>query len=652
MGALRIHPKLIFTITVLLTGCMVGAVYLPGLPGDFMFDDFSSISGNADILVTQLNTAALMHAMLSAPLGGFLRPLSMLSFILDAHFFGLAPGAFKLTNILLHLATGAVLWCVAREILRALNGTGHLEPQECAIAWLSLAATAIWLVHPLNLTAVLYVVQRETILAAFFTAAAIWSYLAGRRRQRAGGDGRVLIWCITPLMTLLGMLCKESAALVPFYLLIIEFVLLNFEGKEGRSREIQWFFAIFLLMPVAAVCALLAIRPGFLLAAYVNRDFTMYERLLSECRILMDYLRWTLLPDLRQLALFHDDIGPSRGLLRPPTTLVCLLALSALFGAALWLRRRAPLISLGILWFFAGHLLESTFLPLELTFEHRNYLPIFGLILGCVASFHTAAQKFGYKHGTTILVIVTTLLFASVTAVRAMDWHNELSFAQSEATHHPDSPRAQYELAWAYMSIILASKDTTLVPRAVQAARRSKTLDPGSINQDVGLGYMYAELGDKTNAKAYIATAAEDAKHALPSSTLQLALQTLLTMARPDNASLFGTMDTLLLNSTTNPDLQRNACYAANIWNTYGLFQQKTGDFLDALGTMHKAVQLCPGEAKIRINFANMLLTYGDTKDAREQIDMLNNLHDIRNAVDIYALEQQWARQVAQKNEK
>jgi len=127
-------------------------------------------------------------------------------------------------------------------------------------------------------------------------------------------------------------------------------------------------------------------------------------------------------------------------------------------------------------------------------------------------------------------------------------------------------------------------------------------------------------------------------------------LQTVLDMATPDNTPLFGSMNSILLNSVNNPNLLRNACYNANIWNTLGLFRQKTGDFLNALSAMHKAIQLCPGQAKLRINFANMLLSYADTKDAREQIDALRALHDLRYAPDLGALEQEWKRQVAQKN--
>src|SRR5215469_6002281 len=156
-------------------------VYLPGLPGGFMFDDLGSIVYNQAMRLDSLSFHNLYVAALSSPTGGLMRPLSMLSFALNAYFFGFKTVLpFKLTNIFIHAACGLMLWWVARELLRAYAvATGRVLGERTA-TWLSSAITAIWLVHPLNLTVVLYTVQRETSLSAFFTAGAMLSYLVGR----------------------------------------------------------------------------------------------------------------------------------------------------------------------------------------------------------------------------------------------------------------------------------------------------------------------------------------------------------------------------------------------------------------------------------------------------------------------------------------
>lgn len=640
--------KLLF-VAAWLGALLLGAlVYLPGLPGAFVFDDYGSITNNPAIKLQALTAQGLLQAALSAPVGGLLRPISTLSFALDAYFFGVDPEPFKITNICIHLAVGILLWYLARELLRAYRTSTGKSLNDQVIAWLSLAVTTLWLVHPLNLTSVLYAVQRDNSLSALFTVAAILSYMVGRRLR--GTRRHLCIWLLTPVLTALGMLCKENAALTPIFILVIEFTLLAFRGADGEpSLEVRWFFMAFLILPLLAAGSLAVLKPG-IFGGYSLRDFTLYERLLSECRILLDYLRWTFVPDLRQLGLFHDDIVPSRGLLKPVTTLPSFLAVITLMTIGIALRKRAPLISFGILWFFAGQLMESTVLPLELAFEHRNYLPLFGLILGGVGSFYTMAAEHGRAFTAKLLLGLCILLLALTTAMRSVDWHNELTFARSESRHHPHSARALAELQWAYLGYIVTTKDARLIPFVLDAAEKSKAADPGSINQDIALAYMYAKLRDLPNAKLYLQAAAAETSTAAPSSTLQLALQTLLTLTDSDNQTLFADMRLIFLHATQNPRLMTNSCYGAGIWNMLGIFQRNTDEIPGSLNAMHKAVIMCPSDTLMRLNFINTLLYYGDTQDTGPQLDALNRVRDLRYVTEIRRLRRLYAEELAAKD--
>lgn len=643
--------KFLFVAAWLCVLILAALIYLPGLPGAFVFDDIGNIVNNQAINLQALNSQSLMHAIFSAPVGGLLRPVSTLSFALDAYFFGVRAEPFKITNICVHIAVGILLWYLARELLRAYRESASKPLDDRTIAWLSLAISTLWLIHPLNLTSVLYVVQRDNSLAALFTVAAILSYMTGRRAS--GNGSRLLIWLLTPLCMALGMLCKENAALTPVFILVIEFTLLGFRNQDDRqSREVYWFFIIFLLLPLLAICIFTALRPGFFFSGYDGRGFTMYQRLLSEGRVVMDYLRWSFAPDLRQLGLFHDDIKPSNGLLDPATTLPCILGVFALIAASITLRKKLPLLSLGILWFFAGQLMESTILPLELAFEHRNYLPLFGLIFGSAGTVYLSAAATGrIMLGKAFLAMCIPLL-AFTTTMRAADWQTELTFSRSESRHHPHSARALAELEWAYLNYIVASKDTRAIPMVLDAAQRSKAADPGSINQDIGLAYMYAYLGNLSNAELHLQTAADDINRASPSSTLQLALQTMLKMTNIDSKPMYADMLTVFQHAVSNPKLMSNACYAADIWNSYGVFQRKIGEVPGALGAMHKAVTLCPWNTLVRINFTDMLLTYGDTQDAAPQLDVLKDVHDLRYAAEIHRLQHIYAEELAVQGKK
>ena len=647
----HLKNKLLFIAAWLGTFCLGALVYLPGLPGAFVFDDYSNISNNAAIKLQALTAQNLLQAALSAPVGGLLRPISSLSFALDAYFFGVTPEPFKITNICIHITVGILLWYLARELLRAYRASSGKFLEDRSIAWLSLAVSGLWLVHPLNLTSVLYTVQRDSSLAALFTTAAILSYMVGRRR--AGASGHLLIWLLSPFLTAVGILCKENAALTPVFLMVIEFTLLGFRKPDGnKSQEIRGFFVVFLLLPLIAVITFVALRPGFFFSAYDGRGFTLWQRLLSEPRVLLNYLRWSLVPDLRQLGLFHDDIKPSLTLLDPISTLPCILVVIGLIALGVALRKKLPLLSFGILWFFAGQLMESTVLPLELAFEHRNYLPLFGLILGAVGTLYPMAAESGKAALGKTLLGLCVLLLALTTAMRAGDWQTELTYARSESNHHPHSARALAELQWAYLGYVIAAKDTRLIPLVLDAAEKSKAADPGSINQDIAVAYMYANLRDLPNAGLYLQSAATEASIAAPSSTLQVALQTLLIMANTDNQPLFAGMHLIYEHATQNPKLMSNICYAAGIWNTLGIFERKIGDVPGALNAMHKAVIMCPGITLTRLNFINTLLFYGDTHDAGSQLDALKDVRDLRYLPEIHRLQQVYADELAEQSKK
>jgi tetratricopeptide (TPR) repeat protein len=158
------------------------------------------------------------------------------------------------------------------------------------------------------------------------------------------------------------------------------------------------------------------------------------------------YMVWTLAPNLDSLTLYHDDIALSKGLLRPPSTLLAAMGLAGMLGVAIWQRAIRPLLTLGICWFFGGHLLTGTIIPLLLVFEHRNYFPSVGLLL--------AASSLVALEGSVIkaraLAIAAASLFsfyALTTLLRSLEWSNPLQLAASDAVKRPDSSASQYEYA-------------------------------------------------------------------------------------------------------------------------------------------------------------------------------------------------------------
>ncbi|RYH21168.1 MAG: hypothetical protein EON54_25775, partial [Alcaligenaceae bacterium] len=243
---------------------------------------------------------------------------------------------------------------------------------------------AIWLLHPLHASTVLYAVQRMAQLSALFTLGAVCVFLVARQ-QLVDGPTRAAqlnLFVSFPLLVFLGVLSKQNAAVAPAICLVLE---LAYFGKNSRpGATVRNFFAVFLALPAFAVAGILLLAPRILLATYDEWDFTLAERLLTQPRALIDYIGMLLLPRGLQMGLYTDDFAISHDLFSPLSTLWCILTLAWISVLAVVMRKRAPSVFAGWFFFLAAHSIESGFLPLELYYEHRNYLPAFGLFLAMV----------------------------------------------------------------------------------------------------------------------------------------------------------------------------------------------------------------------------------------------------------------------------
>ncbi|MGH8307942.1 MAG: hypothetical protein ACRER0_06675, partial [Gammaproteobacteria bacterium] len=374
MTSSRIHIYAAFLAALILTVL----AYLPGLHGPLVFDDITNIVQNKALVMHSLAWDQLMHAALSSDAGPTRRPLSALSFALNIYFGGLDATAFKITNLIIHLLNGLLVFALLQQIVGHWSRKGIIQSASTAL-WLPLLCAAAWLLHPLNLTAVLYVIQRETSLCSFFILLGCVLYTHGRLRMLAGKSGWLLLYIGTAVTGLLALACKETAVLLPVYLLVIELCVFRFSagtttgnlntlltstphphplpadaGRGGVFVGLSIFFGLFLVLPLClGLIWLFGIHHGAALS-YTGRDFTLGERLLTETRVVWDYIRWTLFPRLPDLGLYHDDIPLSTGLLTPITTLLSIIGLVALAIIAVLARKKRPWISFGILWFFTG----------------------------------------------------------------------------------------------------------------------------------------------------------------------------------------------------------------------------------------------------------------------------------------------------------
>lgn len=613
---------------------LVALVYWPGLHGGFVFDDYANIVDVTALHVTW-NSSWLewLAAVFSSPASDLQRPLAMLTFAINHAFTGIDPYWMKLTNLAIHLLNTWLVFGLCRCLLRIADQQQGAA-QAPARQWVALWIAAAWALNPINLMAVLFVVQRMESLSHTFVFAGLWLYLLGRMRLQADGRGWTAILGGLVGGTALGLLAKESAVLLPVYAFLLEWALLGFSshkannplsptrGGEGIIQADQRLLATFgvvLLLP--AVAGLAWMIPKVLGAGtYARRSFDLGERLLTEGRVLVDYLHWTLLPNLSQLSLYHDDYPISHGLLSPPATLWSLLLLAALLVAAWLLRKRRPLMALGLTWFFAAHLLTATIWPLELVYEHRNYFASLGLCLVLADLLLRAPQSRTLRRIGMATALGLLMLYAGLTSLRALEWSNPLRFALSEATKHPQSPRATYDLARDYIILSGYQADSPYVDRALAALEHARSVPGANPLPESAAITLAARTGRRIEPDWW-----RSLQHKLRTRPIGVqennALSTLVTCAMEPDCPLSLPQMRASFNAALS---QRHHPETLNIYGNYALNVLR--DQALAMRLWQEAAHRAPGVLGYQENLARMFIFSGRFEQAKAPIARIREL--------------------------
>ncbi len=412
-------------------------VYWTGLHGPFLLDDNANLKAIPDWLAGNLGLNSLLFERGAGVLG---RPLSMASFAFNAWLGGYTPFSLKLGNLVIHLLCGwAIFGLLTRLLLRDPNMRARASLFAAVIA-------AVWLLHPLHASTVLYAVQRMAQLSTLFILLGLWLYVALRERLEwepslPAAAGLLLG---VPAMTALAFLSKENGILLPLLCAVVE---LSYFNGNKRPAPVRAFHALYTLFPALTGTALFALRPERIIGGYAGRDFTFLQRMLSQPRALCDYLWKLVVPNPPRMGVYTDDFVVSTGLFAPATTLVAILVLFVISIAAWRWRKALPGLFFGWFFFLAAHALEAGPIPLELYFEHRNYLPSVGILVALVAIAVMAGQvlvRIGMRPGRigAILTVGVLAVLAFGAHGRAQVWRSARLIAESSLLAHPHSLRA------------------------------------------------------------------------------------------------------------------------------------------------------------------------------------------------------------------
>lgn len=427
--------------------------YSNTLTADWQLDDFPNIVENNKLHLNSLNLHSLAQVFTAHPLetGQIFRPVAYFSFAFNWYFGADNVFGYHIFNIFLHFATTALLYLTIIQLLQAPSLRQRPGSTKHLIAFL---ATFLWALNPVQTQAVTYIVQRMALLVTLFSLASLLCYLQARHAE---DRQRMLLWLMGALICFgLALGSKENSILLPISILLVEFII--FQSLTGLKK--QHIFASIGLLSITAFAIYLLSNgnPFNSINGYEQRSFTLWQRLLTECRIIIFYLSQLFLPLPHRLSLVHD-VTLSASLLQPLATLSSIAFLFVLTAWSFWKRKSHPLISFALLFFLLNHLVESSIFPLELIFEHRNYLPSLFLFLP-IAVLMIDALKNDHLHNLPIVryfllgvVLIGMCALPAFTYIRNMVWHTQQSMWEDCLAKAPGQSRPYINLAVTYQKL-------------------------------------------------------------------------------------------------------------------------------------------------------------------------------------------------------
>lgn len=458
--------KFLLSTTILLL--LVYLLYVPGLSGPFLFDDFPNLEplGYFGGVTDSQSAMRFIFGNNSGPTG---RPVSMASFLLNDTSWPSIPFYFKQTNLFLHLACGLLALLVLNRLL-VEGGAREEAPRSY---WFCFVVVAIWLLHPINLSTVLYAIQRMAILSAFFSMASLYCYLLFR--GQGSGTKRLRQFSLLTLsfiFIVLGAYSKENAILLIPFILFLEVFYFDKSvfPKIRRVLKKNW------MLVLLGLASVLYFSSGWWGQGYERRDFSLYERITYQLPVMGDYVFKIVFPQVSEFNLFNGEYATIKDkafsgieILKAAIIVVLFVVLVAS------IRWKLKVVSLGLSWFFIFHLLESTFYPLEIYFEHRNYLPSIGLIVVIVAGANALMAKVESNGFLKKGVFVAVVLYLSVSLfILSLTWARSDTLFLKWEMDEPESARAKV----VYASIV---EQQTFPENAIEHIDRAINLKPSAI---------------------------------------------------------------------------------------------------------------------------------------------------------------------------
>ncbi|MGD8986241.1 MAG: tetratricopeptide repeat protein, partial [Desulfobacteraceae bacterium] len=429
------------------------------------------------------------------------RPVACLSFALNYYFGELDVLGYHLVNIFIHFLASIFLFLFIYHTLNLPSITTRYADNAYPIA---LLATLLWAINPVQTQAVTFLVQRMASLVGMFYIMSMYFYLKARIHVKPGQKVLFFILCFSCFLMALGS--KENAVMLPLSLSLYEILLIQKITGKNLRKNLRILFAVAGAISILGF-AYIYVRGGnifYFVGDYGFRPFTLWQRLLTEPRVIIFYISLLLYPMPHRLNIAHS-IEISTSLLEPITTLVSILLIVGAIVFVVFIARKRPLFSFCVLFFFLNHLVESTIFPLELIFEHRNYIPSMLLFLPIAIGFWNLLKRYTMKKSMkfiiSLFIILLLIGLGHSTFMRNFIWKNDKSLWMDAVDKSPDTSRPHHNLGKYYQEIGDYEKAIHEYEKALEKPETNRKGE--AFVTYYNLGKIYSDLKDPKKASAF-----------------------------------------------------------------------------------------------------------------------------------------------------
>jgi tetratricopeptide (TPR) repeat protein len=424
------------------------ALYWPVRNFDFLnFDDPDYVTANPHIS-RGLTPETLQWALTSGEAANWC-PVTRISHLIDAQFFGLDPGWHHFINALLHALAAVLLFAFLHRATAAL--------------WPSVFVAFVFALHPLHTESVAWVSERKDVLSVFFCFLTLWAWVRSRR-------------LLALVAFALGLMSKPMLVTLPFVLLLLDYWPLR---RGLRFREKVPFFA---LSAVAASATFLVQRDSG--AVQTVAALPVGLRIENALVTYITYIAKTFWPS--GLAVFYP-YPATLPLWRAALALLALAAVSVLVWRT---RRTRPWLAVGWFWFL------GTLVPVigliqvgaQARADRYMYIPSVGLTIMLAWTVPELPMP---RNVLRALAVIACLALAAATWAQLQYWHDSEAIFRHAIDVTGENYLAEHNLGVALLT--QPARLSEALPHLTTAVR----LQPNSAKARTDLGNALSHLPDR-----------------------------------------------------------------------------------------------------------------------------------------------------------